>query len=124
MNMQTKPLPPISRASMVPHPWAGHPLLRPLRRILGYKAPQPWRSATDKRPLMLRRVLLLVLVVIGAIVGTDFMTDVLPKHGETWPEQGLLVLFGILFAWISAGFWIGIMGAWVMLNGGSRHSVR
>jgi membrane glycosyltransferase len=123
MNMQTKPLPPISRASMVPHPWAGHPLLRPLRRILGYKAPQPWRSATDKRPLMLRRVLLLVLVVIGAIVGTDFMTDVLPKHGETWPEQGLLVLFGILFAWISAGFWTGIMGAWVMLNGGSRHSV-
>ena len=84
--------PPIHRSSMVPRRWAGHPFLRPLRRLLGYRAPS-LRSPDDQRPLMLRRVALLVLVAFGAVVGTDTMTDVLPKHGGTPLEQGLLVLF-------------------------------
>jgi membrane glycosyltransferase len=117
MNIKTPPLPPIQRASMVPAQWAGHPFWRPIRRIFGGKRREPWRATTDVRPLMLRRVLLLVLVVFGAGVGTDYMIDILPKHGDDWAEQGLLVLFGILFAWISAGFWTGLMGAWVMLRG-------
>jgi membrane glycosyltransferase len=100
---------------MVPRRWAGHPFLRPLRRLLGYRAPS-LRSPNDERPLMLRRVALLVLVAFGAVVGTDTMTDVLPKHGGTPLEQGLLILFGVLFAWISAGFWTGVMGAWVLLR--------
>ena len=115
--------PPIRRASMVPLPWAGHPLLRPLRRLFGYRPAQPWRATLDERPLMLRRVLLAVLVALGAIVGTDSMADVLPKQGSTWTEQALLALFGILFAWISAGFWTGLMGAWVLLRGRDRQSV-
>jgi membrane glycosyltransferase len=44
-------------------------------------------------------------------------------HGESWPEQGLLLLFGVLFAWISAGFWTGVMGAWVLLRGHDRNAV-
>ena len=115
--------PPIQRASMVPVPWAGHPFLRPLRRLAGYRPPQPWRATMDARPLMLRRVLLAVLVALGAIVGTDSMADVLPKQGATWTEQALLVLFGILFAWISAGFWTAVMGAWVLVRGRDRQSV-
>ena len=115
--------PPIHRTSMVPVPWAGHPFLRPLRRLFGYRAPQPWRTEADGRPLMLRRVLLLVLVALGAIVGTDFMADVLPGHGEGWAEQGLLLLFGVLFAWISAGFWTGLMGTWVLLRGHDPQAV-
>ncbi len=116
------PQPPIQRASMVPTPWAGHPLLRPLRSLAGYRAPNP-RPAHDERPLMLRRVALLVLVALGAFVGTDYMAEVLPSHGSTWLEQGLLVLFGVLFAWISAGFWTGLMGAWVLLIGRDRNAV-
>ena len=115
--------PPICRASMVPLPWAGHPFLRPLRRLFGYRPAQPWRATLDERPLMLRRVLLAVLVALGAIVGTDAMADVLPKQGSIWTEQALLLLFGILFAWISAGFWTGLMGAWVMLRGRDRQSI-
>ena len=72
---------------------------------------------------MLRRVALLVLVALGAVVGTEYMTDVLPSHGHTWLEQGMLLLFGVLFAWISAGFWTGLMGAWVLLLGRDRHAV-
>ncbi len=114
--------PPIHRSLMRPAPWAGHPLLRPLRRMLGYRPPDH-RHPSDARPLMLRRVLLLVLVALGAIVGTATMIDVLPRHGESWPEQGLLLLFGMLFAWISAGFWTGVMGTWVLLRGQDRNAV-
>jgi membrane glycosyltransferase len=119
----TAPQPRIQRLSMVPAPWAGHPFLRPLRRLLGYRAPQPWRSRSPARPLMLRRVLLLVLVALGAFVGTDYMGDVLPKQGESATEMALLVLFATLFAWISAGFWTGLMGAWVMLRGHDPQAV-
>ena len=127
MNASQAPSPPmpqprIQRTSMVPTPWAGHPLMRPLRRLLGYRAPNP-RPAHDERPVMLRRVALLVLVALGAVVGTEYMTDVLPSHGHTWLEQGMLLLFGVLFAWISAGFWTGLMGAWVLLLGRDRHAV-
>ena len=115
--------PPVQRLSMAPQPWAGHPFLRPLRRLLGYRAPQPWRTAAEARPLMLRRVLLLVLVALGAVIGTDSMADVLPRQGETLTELALLVLFATLFAWISAGFLTGLMGAWVMLRGRDLQSV-
>ncbi len=67
--------------------------------------------------MMFRRLLLIALVVLGAWVGTDAMTEVLPEHGRGFDEVGLLILFGILFAWISAGFWTGLMGAFVLLRG-------
>lgn len=114
------------RGSMVPQPWAGHPLMRPLRRLLGGRAAPAAASPAASQaaqPLMLRRAALLILVVIGAIAGTNTMLDVLPKHGESWAEQGLLLLFGVLFAWISAGFWTGLMGAWVLLRGRDSHAV-
>jgi len=55
---------------------------------------------------MLRRVMLLALVApSAAIVGTDTMIG---RAAATWRHldggRGLLLLFGILFAWISAGF--------------------
>jgi membrane glycosyltransferase len=122
MKTTATALPPAHRTSMVPRPWAGHPLLRPIRRLLGYRTPS-YRAAGDQRPVMLRRLALLALVVLGAMVGTNAMLEVLPERGQTWTEQGLLALFGILFAWISAGFWTGLMGAWVMLRGHDRNAV-
>ncbi len=122
-HLHRAPLPPVHRSAMVPTAWAGHPLLRPMLRLLGYQPKQPWRATVDARPLMLRRVLLLVLVALGAAIGTDYMIDILPRHGRGWAEQGLLVLFGILFAWISAGFWTALMGTWVLMLGRDRRSV-
>ena len=98
-------------------PWAGSPFTRPLRRLLGSAPPMPVRGANDERPLTLRRVLLLVLVVFCAFLGTQAMADVLPQRGATLAERGLLVLFGVLFGWISAGFWTAVMGAGVLLFG-------
>ena len=48
---------------------------------------------------MLRRLVLLAPGrVLGAVVGTQAMAEVLPQHGAALAERGLLVLFGILFA--------------------------
>jgi membrane glycosyltransferase len=102
---------------MVAEPWAGPPLMRPLRRLFGRGPKRPLRADADHRPLMLRRVLLLALVLLGAWVGTEAMTEVLPEHGSGFEEFGLLILFGILFGWISAGFWTGLMGAFVLVRG-------
>ena len=123
VTQRGRPQPPIRRSSMVPQAWAGHPFARPLRRLIGGRPPRSWRNDNDRRPVMIRRILLLALVALGAIIGTDFMRDILPRHGEGWAEQGLLVLFGVLFAWISAGFWTALMGAWVMLVGFNRRAV-
>lgn len=116
------PMPEIHRSSMASQAWAGHPLWRPVRRLLKGRAPQTWQD-DHERPPMLRRALLLVLVALGAIVGTDYMTDIMPQHGEDWAERGLLVLFGILFAWVSAGFWTAVLGAWVMVRGRDRRAI-
>ncbi|HSC62622.1 MAG TPA: glucans biosynthesis glucosyltransferase MdoH, partial [Caldimonas sp.] len=109
--------PPLERSSMPAVPWAGSPWRRPVRRLLGRLPKVPRRRASDARPLMLRRVMLLVLVMLGAYVGTQAMAEILPERGASLAERGLLVLFGVLFAWISAGFWTGVMGAGVLLFG-------
>jgi membrane glycosyltransferase len=111
--------PPLVRSSMPAEPWAGAPLGRSLRRLLG-RGPRPVRAAGDVRPLMLRRLVLLLLVLLGGFVGTRAMAEVLPEGGAALAERGLLVLFGILFAWISAGFWTAFMGAGVLLFGRGR----
>ena len=115
----TPPLahPPLERSSMPAVPWAGSPWRRPVRRLLGRLPRVPKRRASDARPLMVRRLVLLALVFLGAYVGTQAMAEVLPQRGAALAERGLLVLFGILFAWISAGFWTGLMGAGALLFG-------
>ena len=118
------PLPAIRRRSMRSQAWAGHPLWRPVRRLINRGRPlQQWVRPDAEPSLMLRRVLLLVVVALGAIIGTDYMTDIMPQHGQDWAERGLLALFAILFAWVSAGFWTAVLGAWVMLRGHDRRSV-
>ncbi len=112
--------PPLQRASMVALPWAGPPLTRPWRRLLGRGPKAPARAAEDRRPFMLRRFVFLALVLLGAWVGTRAMAEVLPSHGGTLEELGLLALFGVLFGWISAGFWTGVMGVFVRLLGPGR----
>jgi len=109
--------PTLARSSMPAVPWAGSPWRRPFRRLLGRLPRVPRRRASDARPLMVRRLVLLALVLLGAFVGTQAMAEILPQRGASLSERGLLVLFGILFAWISAGFWTGVMGAGVVLFG-------
>jgi membrane glycosyltransferase len=119
----TAPLPAIHRSSMASQAWAGHPLWRPMTRLLKGRVQRSWDNGHADRHFMLRRVLLLVLVTLGAIIGTDYMVDIMPTHGRDWAERGLLALFAILFAWVSAGFWTAVLGAWVMLRGHDRRAI-
>ncbi|MEO8921993.1 MAG: glucans biosynthesis glucosyltransferase MdoH [Caldimonas sp.] len=119
MNELPRAHPLLQRASMRAIPWAGPPVRRRLRRLLGGPK-SPGHAIDDRRPLMLRRVVLLGLVLFGAWVGTRAMAEVLPAHGGTILEIGLLGLFGVLFGWISAGFWTGVMGAAALLGGPGR----
>jgi membrane glycosyltransferase len=117
------PLPPIHRSSMAEQAWAGHPFWRPVKRLLKGRPTTTWKNEAGLRPLLVRRVLLLVLVAFGAAIGTDYMLDIMPEHGHDWAERGLLTLFAILFAWVSAGFWTAVLGAWVLLKRGDRRAV-
>ena len=51
-------MPPIHRRSMAAQAWAGHPLWRPVRRLLKGQPPETWRTEPIERPLLLRRALL------------------------------------------------------------------
>ncbi len=109
---------------MPSQPWAGAPLTRPWRRLLGRGPKAPLRTAADRRPVLMRRLVFLALVLFGAWVGTRAMAEVLPSHGGTMEEIGLLALFAVLFGWISAGFWTGVMGAFVRLRRRANPLVR
>lgn len=77
-----------------------------------------WRMAA-----LLRRSTLLVLVAGQTGLATWFMLTVLPYRGGNGLEVAMLVLFALLFAWISFGFWIAMIGFLLRRLGGDRHSL-
>jgi len=69
----------------------------------------------------LRRTLYLILVA-GQTAGACFaVLAVLPYHGTTSVEMAIVVISAILFGWISAGFWMAIMGFFWRRVGGDPH---
>lgn len=135
--------PPLNRSSMVPQhwqrgwlarclqPWAGSLILRGGQRASRHDeerdrgerpdSPDPhgeWHQAGVRR-----RIALLGLVVAQTILATNFMAAVLPYHGQKPLELGLLILFAILFGWVSAGFWTAMAGFLLLLTGRDRYAV-
>ncbi|MFA5676884.1 MAG: glucans biosynthesis glucosyltransferase MdoH [Pseudomonas sp.] len=72
---------------------------------------------------LLRRSALTLLVVGQTALATWFMLTVLPYRGGNALEIAMLVLFALLFAWISFGFWIALIGFFLRRLGGDRHSL-
>jgi membrane glycosyltransferase len=113
--------PPLSRTSMAPSEW----LRGPWRRFR--ERPQRERAA-DGAPMLApvswhRRFGLLALIVAQTYVATVLMKSVLPYHGRTLLEIPILVLFAILFGWVSAGFWTAIAGYLVLARGRDRWAI-
>jgi membrane glycosyltransferase len=104
--------PPLARSSMAPRGW-----LAGWRRG-GQHGRRAWSGAAGRR-----RTLLLLLTLGQTWVATDFMSRVLPYHGRQPLEIATLVLFAILFGWISAGFWTAHAGFAVLALGGDRFAV-
>jgi membrane glycosyltransferase len=122
-------VPPFNRTSMAPRSW-----LRERFPLIARSAHAGRDGAADcPTPLdprgywypasAWRRTLLLALVIAQTVLATDFMTRVLPYQGRQPLEIVVLVLFAILFAWISAGFWTAIAGFALRLRGTDRYAI-
>ncbi|RAS25751.1 MULTISPECIES: glucans biosynthesis glucosyltransferase MdoH [unclassified Pseudomonas] len=142
--------PPIKRTKVVPEPWRTNVLIRLWRRMTGRtNAPQPpkrelpaarWRTVGS-----IRRYILLALMIGQTIVAGWYMKGILPYQGwsfvdldevvrqplwdtvvQVWPyalQTSILVLFGILFCWVSAGFWTALMGFLELLTGRDKYKI-
>jgi len=119
----TPGMPAIRRGSMVPTPWVG--FWNSLRgRDNSANAPwrasvaeldahdEPWHEAAARR-----RNVLLFLIVLATTFACTLLWRSQPVDGPEvlhWAQVGL---FGLLFAWVSAGCFTAIMGFWVSLRG-------
>src|SRR5689334_3020660 len=122
--------PRLARSPMAPHAWPGRrtPADTELRRTVdAMEDDSAARPAHPGRRWRLRaanrRLILVALIVTQTIVATDFMAQVLPYHGRQPLEIAILVLFGVLFAWISAGFWTALAGFWLLARGHDRYAI-
>ena len=99
------------------------------RQRLADEAPSGHDAAVDEhkgawhRAGLRRRIVLLALVIVQTIVATEFMSAVLPYHGGKPLETLLLLLFAILFGWVSAGFWTAMAGFFLLLVGRDRYAI-
>jgi membrane glycosyltransferase len=78
----------------------------------------PWARAGRRR-----RLVLVFLVLIPAVIASGFMLEVLPYQGRTPLEFLIALLFGALFGWISVGFWTAFAGFALLLRGGDRYLI-
>ncbi len=76
------------------------------------------RYANWRAHAYLRRGLGLSLVLIQTLLATHYAMWLLPYHGDHPLELATAAVFGLLFAWVSAGFWTGMFGLYDRLRGG------
>ncbi len=129
IHLDTGPTP--ARRSMVPWPWVLGPIWR-MRNAFdrwqhGGKAPVPYEKPDSPDPKGIwrfvgarRRLTLLALMIAQTIGATWAMSTVLPYHGADWLEAIIIVLFAVLFCWVSAGFWTAITGFLLLAFHGDR----
>ena len=151
-RIRLKATPPIRRTKMVPEPWKTNILGRVWHRLQGKGTPpQPtsdkrylpkahWRTVGS-----IRRYILLVLMLGQTIVAGYYMKGILPYQGwalvdlnevahqpllqtaqQVLPyvlQTTILILFGILFCWVSAGFWTALMGFLELLTGRDKYRI-
>jgi membrane glycosyltransferase len=65
----------------------------------------------------LRRLVLVVLVILGTAAATRLLASVLAGDGLSLPEVTILALFALTFGWISIAFWTAIAGFLLHLFG-------
>jgi membrane glycosyltransferase len=82
-------------------------------------ADRKWRRAAHWR-----RALFLSLTLVTAGVATAMMGDILAANGLTGLKRAGLVLFYILFVWITGAFWTALAGLLVRLRGGDPVSLK
>jgi membrane glycosyltransferase len=76
------------------------------------------RDRVVRRAARWRRALFLALTLLTAAAATGMMCDILAANGLTGLKLAGLVLFYILFVWITGAFWTALAGFLVRLRGG------
>ena len=151
-RVMLKATPPIKRTKVVPEPWRTNILVRGWRRLTGRSnPPKPaidervlpkarWRTVGS-----IRRYILLVLMLGQTIVAGWYMKGIMPYQGWSFVDldevlhqplmqtavqvlpyalqTSILILFGILFCWVSAGFWTALMGFLELLAGHDKYRI-
>lgn len=138
-RLKLQSVPRWTRTPIAPRPWWKK--RGPLQRL--WRAVCPWGrkghveedagdADRDRPPLhhhrwqrvgLMRRVVLLFLVVVQSLMAVAYMTTVLPNKGGTLLEVAVLILFGLLFIWVSSGFWTALMGFLQLVIGRDRYSI-
>jgi membrane glycosyltransferase len=103
--------PPLNRTPMAPRRWRRSKAAIPPSR-------GRWRTSA-----LLRRICLSTFVLAQTWAATYFMASVLPYQGRQPIEIAVLVLFAVLFGWISAGFWTAMTGFLMLWRGSDRHAI-
>jgi membrane glycosyltransferase len=70
-----------------------------------------------------RRAVLMGFIAVTSVMASFHMADVLPNRGNTHLEFVAVVVFAILFAWISIGFWEAVAGLLTLGRRYDRFSV-
>jgi len=108
--------------------WASAPeLLRGTmpRQRLDAREPRPLRSRPDwRRASQRRRWLLSLLVIVPSAIAASAVRSVIPGTGRAPLEVLIVAFFGVLFAWISIGFWTALAGFGALLRGRDRFAPR
>ncbi|HLT14940.1 MAG TPA: glucans biosynthesis glucosyltransferase MdoH [Marinobacter sp.] len=81
------------------------------------------RDGNWRRIATFRRFVMTLFVVGQTLTACYFLLWVLPYHGGTLVELGLLALFALLYMWIAVGFWTAVFGFVLRLVGGDRYSL-
>jgi membrane glycosyltransferase len=150
--VRLKATPPIRRTKMVPEPWKTNIVGRVWHRLQGKGTPpQPTSDKRDlpkarwRMVGSIRRYILLILMLGQTLVAGYYMKGILPYQGwamvdlnevahqpllqtaqQVLPyvlQTTILILFGILFCWVSAGFWTALMGFLELLTGRDKYRI-
>ncbi len=140
-RMSLNSAPPIVRTSMVAKRWPKGILSRffasflprnfvadpeakiPMTHPDETEADSPDPRGRWHRVAGVRHLVIAGLVLSQTYVAANFMSAVLPYHGTQALEIAILVLFTILFAWVSVGFWTAIAGFMLLLIGRDRYAI-
>jgi len=105
--------PAIERVSMGPKSWREVKEHAPDRGVR-----KRWYYAANRR-----RIILLMLALAQTWLSTSLMSEVLPYHGRRPLEIAILVLFALLFTWVSLGFWTAMAGLVVLIGRRERFAL-